>query len=617
MDDLTYQPDASSEVVPQSDAAIAPDTKRAALYLRVSTLKQAAKDDDPEGYSVPAQKEAGYRKAEALDAEVVAVAIDKGESAKTADRREFQKLLGRIRTQRDIDYLIVDKIDRFARNRRDDANLLFELRAAGCQLVSVKENIDDTPAGELLHAIMAGIAEFYSKNLATEALKGMTQKAKVGGTPGRAPIGYINVGRRIDGGREIRVVVIDPERAPLVIWAFEAYASGEWTITSLTEALAAKGLRALPHGGKVPGAIQRAHVAKMLKNRYYLGYVTFRGTEYQGRHQPLIPPSLFDRVQEVLASHARAGEKERTHNHYLKGSVYCPNCGSRLCLTNAKGNYLYFFCIGRHQRRTNCPQPYLAVSTVEQAIERYYATVRLPEAVQDLIRTGLRAELDHQHRQAQPEIAWAKRRVIELAEERKRLARGVVTGAIPGDLARDEHDRIALELEQANKTLMAAKMIYGRIEDALNRVLALVGRCDEVYRRGGPQVRRLSNQFFFDKLLIAEDTEEGAQVAAAVLQEPWATLVSEDFHAAMARNTTNLGPDHWARGSKMNTLVTSSRLGLTCGDVLRLAGRPQVKRALPTFSGCRGSGSGRAGRGVPVPGGASGSSGGRLRRCRG
>ena len=36
---------------------------------------------------------------------------------------------------------------------------------------------------------MAGIAEFYSKNLATEALKGMTQKAKVGGTPGRAPIG--------------------------------------------------------------------------------------------------------------------------------------------------------------------------------------------------------------------------------------------------------------------------------------------------------------------------------------------------------------------------------------------------------------------------------------------
>jgi len=153
-----------------------------------------------------------------------------------------------------------------------------------------------------------------------------------------------------------------------------------------------------------------------------------------------------------------------------------------------------------------------------------------------------------------------------LANERKRLARGVVDGSIPGDLARDEHDRIAQELEQAQKTLTAAQMIYARIEDTLNRALALVGRCDEVYRRGGPQVRRLSNQFFFEKLLIAEEPEDGAQVAGAVLQEPWATLVSEDFHAAMARSATSPGHDHWARGSKMSALVRSSRLALTWDD---------------------------------------------------
>jgi DNA invertase Pin-like site-specific DNA recombinase len=44
----------------------------------------------------------------------------------------------------DIDYVILDKVDRFARNRRDDANTLFELRSVGTQLVSVKENIDET-----------------------------------------------------------------------------------------------------------------------------------------------------------------------------------------------------------------------------------------------------------------------------------------------------------------------------------------------------------------------------------------------------------------------------------------------------------------------------------------
>src|SRR5262249_45547142 len=201
-----------------------PNTKRAVIYLRVSTAKQAVRDNDPDGYSVPAQREAGLRKAAQLEAEVVEVFVDKGESAKTADRPEFQRMLTFIRDRGNIDYLIVDKVDRFARNRRDDANLLFELQNLGCQLVSVKENIDDTPAGQLLHAIMAGIAEFYSKNLASEALKGMTQKAKDGGTPGRAPIGYLNTRRRIEG-REVRTVVVDPQRARLIQWAFEVYAT--------------------------------------------------------------------------------------------------------------------------------------------------------------------------------------------------------------------------------------------------------------------------------------------------------------------------------------------------------------------------------------------------------
>ena len=194
----------------------------------MSTTKQADKGEDVEGYSLPAQREACLRKADALGAEIVGEYLDRGESAKTTDRPEFQRMLARIRSELDVDYVILDKIDRFARNRRDDANTLFELKSYGAQLVSVKENIDETPAGQLLHAIMAGIAEFYSRNLATEALKGMIQKAKAGGTPGRAPIGYLNTRRRIDG-REVRVVMVDPERARLVQWAFEAYSSGEWT----------------------------------------------------------------------------------------------------------------------------------------------------------------------------------------------------------------------------------------------------------------------------------------------------------------------------------------------------------------------------------------------------
>jgi site-specific DNA recombinase len=540
------------------DAAGGGRPKRAVIYLRVSTTKQADKAEDAEGYSLPAQREACERKAEVLKAEVVETFIDRGESAKTTDREDFQRMLKFVHEHGDIDYVILDKVDRFARNRRDDANILFELQSYGAQLVSVKENIDETPGGQLLHAIMAGIAEFYSRNLATEALKGMTQKAKVGGTPGRAPIGYLNTRRRIEG-REVRVVVIDPERAPLIQWAFEAYASGEWTVRSLTKELRAKGLTALPHGTKLPGPIQVSRVAHLLNNRYYVGVVTFKGEEYQGRHQPLIPQALFDRVQEVLRAHDRAGERQRVHHHYLKGTVFCGQCGSRLCLTNAKGQYLYFFCLGRHQRRTTCTLPYLAAADVEAAVERYYRTVRIPESVQATVRDGLRIELDSQERRAAPEIDYARTRVAELEQERRRLARGVVTGAIPEDVGKEEQSRIQDEVKQAQRVLATAEVVFAKIADTLNRALALVGSVDEVYRQGGPQVRRLTNQCFFDKLLISPD-EDGAQVTGAAFREPWGTLLAADFEDRMAANTANPDRDFSGRGSNEMTLVPSTGL---------------------------------------------------------
>jgi len=110
----------------------------------------------------------------------------------------------------------VHKFDRLARNRLDDVENHRRLVEAGVTLVSATENIDETPSGMLLHGIMSSIAEFYSKNRATEFTKGLTQKFETGGTPMRAPIGYLNVRKRDEHGREYRTVEIDPEHAPLV-----------------------------------------------------------------------------------------------------------------------------------------------------------------------------------------------------------------------------------------------------------------------------------------------------------------------------------------------------------------------------------------------------------------
>ena len=138
----------------------------------------------------------------------------------------------------------------------------------------------------LLHGIMSSIAEFYSRNLAAEVVKGMSQKARSGGTNGRAPLGYRNH-RAIDSeGREVRTVVVDPDRAPLITRAFTEYATGKWTISTLTHHLTLQGLTTLATPKLPSKPISESLLGKILVNPYYKGFVKFQGAYHPGRHQP-------------------------------------------------------------------------------------------------------------------------------------------------------------------------------------------------------------------------------------------------------------------------------------------------------------------------------------------
>jgi len=200
--------------------------EKALIYLRVSSSQQADKDYDSEGYSLPAQRAACERKAESLGAVVEEEFVERGESATTtANRPALKRMLERLAAG-DIQYVIVHKVDRLARNRADDVAIVMAIRQSGATLVSVSENIDETPSGLLLHGIMSSIAEFYSKNLGLEVKKGTTEKAKRGGTPFLAPIGYVNV-REIFDGREIRTIAVGDCLGRGVLGAGPAAVGGE------------------------------------------------------------------------------------------------------------------------------------------------------------------------------------------------------------------------------------------------------------------------------------------------------------------------------------------------------------------------------------------------------
>ncbi len=505
-------------------------TPRVAVsYLRVSTRDQAYRGGESEGFSIPAQREANKRKAASLGAIVVKEFVDRGASAKTANRPELQCMLDYI-SENEVDYVIVHKIDRLARNRADDVEINRALDQAGVRLVSTTESIDQTPSGMLLHGIMSSIAEFYSRNLANEVTKGMTQKVRGGGTVSRAPLGYRNM-RTLDGeGREARTVVVDEERAPLVRQAFLLYATGEWTVAKLAEHLADRGLTTLgtPRIPSVP--ITPPKLNKILINPYYKGVVTYKGATYQGKHEPLIDEQVWQTVQDVLSTHLN-GERTREHPHFLKGTVFCGVCGSRLLVQIAKSRsgtyYPYFMCSARHSKRNKCRQKAVLIDEVEASIEDHYERIALDPAFRRQVEAMLVEELKKAKAESESEHGDLRRQREKLERQRDRLMQAHYEDAIPLDVLRREQERITAALRQIASKLDASDVKFDEIMRNLDAALDLTVDCALAYKTAPDHIKKQFNQVFFKRILVNPDTTLVPELAP-----PFDTLLSPALRAA-------------------------------------------------------------------------------------
>lgn len=533
-----------SSHIPRAVAA-EPGT-RAVIYLRVSSSAQVNTDYDPEGISIPAQRVACRRKADQLGLAIVDEYIEPGRSGTEMTRRvAFQQMLTRVRNEKDVDFVIVYKLSRMARNRYDDAIVMADLRKRGVSLISATESIDDSPVGQLMHGILATFNEYQSRESGADIAYKMGQKAKNGGTLGRAPLGYLNVYDR-STGREIRTVAHDPERAEFVKLAFELYATGEYTLADLSDELYDRGLRTRPTTHRPAQQVSMNKLSLLLRDRYYLGVVTYRGEEYEGRHEPLIDEDLFGRVQEVIESRGVAAERRRVHHHFLKGSVYCGRCRdagvtSRLIVqhvVNRRGyEYTYFFCINKQGR--GCATPHVNVIRVEDAVEDHYATIRFtPEFIADV-----RAQIANTIADDESATRLLKKhlstQLLSLDAQEANLIDLAADASIPQAKIKQRLRAIEQERRHLSERLAA---VSDEIADGLRLLeacLTLLADPQELYRRCDDEQRRLLNQALFHRLYVDHD-----RITDHELREPF-----DRVHAAHSEHSARGGPVT-ARGSR-------------------------------------------------------------------
>src|ERR1700679_3793880 len=112
--------------------------------------------------------------------------------------------------------ILVWKLSRFARNREDSIIYKSLLRKQGVEVISINEQIDDSPSGKLFEGIIEVMDEFYSSNLSQDTLRGMKENARRGFLNGGSiPYGYMKVKIKDESNQRSKLA-IDKDHAPIV-----------------------------------------------------------------------------------------------------------------------------------------------------------------------------------------------------------------------------------------------------------------------------------------------------------------------------------------------------------------------------------------------------------------
>jgi len=494
---------------------------RAIAYLRVSSQQQAKRDGRDEGLSIPAQRELVMRSILDKGWTFVDEYVEPGRTGRNIQRPQFQAMLDRIAEQRDVDVVVTHKLDRLARNAGDYLMTRSALEKLGVRLVSVAEPVEQNAAGRMIEGVLAVLAEHYSDNLSAEVKKGQAQKAKNGGFPHRAPLGYLNVRKKMNGG-EVAYIEHDPDRAPLLRQAFELYATGAYSLEQLAAEMSKRGLTSRHNGPHSPKPLTVSGLHGVLTNPFHVGKVCWNGIKYDGTHEPLIGSETFRKVQELLASRAGGPSRERKHNHYLKGLLVCGVCGRKLSIQKSKGGrYTYYYCLGQKSARANtgCREAYVAADKLEQQVENLYRQVQLPTQLAAELREELEAEFVELMATNVDEQEFQRRRQLKLAEQRRKLMHAFYANAISLDLLKEEQKRLDREDLEVEVILNRIGAKYTEWRDVLDLALRLAEHCGAAYLNAAPRSRRLFNSAILSEVRVAH-----GRIAGVDYLEPFSAI---------------------------------------------------------------------------------------------
>lgn len=373
--------------------------KRAVLYARYSSDRQTEQ-------SIEGQIRVCNEFAKNNGYTIIHHYIDRAMTGTNDNREAFQQMIADS-YNKNFEYVLVYKLDRFSRNRYDSVINKAKLKKNGVKLISATEPITEQPEGIILESLLEGMAEYYSAELAQKVKRGMRESRLKGFFTGGKPLfGYEVIDRKL---------YVKQSDALIVKEIYKEFLHG-YSMTEIAEMLNKKGCR-------IEGReFKKGFISRILHCEKYTGRYIVDGEEYPDIFPSIIDEDTFNEAQ-LLASERKgkgARYEAKTEPFLLTGKIMCCECGGHYVGasgTSRSGRvYLYYKCYERCKRINDCKSQTINKREMEDFVLR--ETLKMlnkPEIIDEMVKKSVEAYNNDIKENA--DLISVKKRLLEVNKQ--------------------------------------------------------------------------------------------------------------------------------------------------------------------------------------------------------